>query len=87
MVSSSNQRLNLWFFNRCNAWRFLTKAPRSGSVPEVLEESGESGPDGWILRLTIDHAGQRRDGLQVAQAAVDAWRRALERWGLPVDDP
>lgn len=63
----------------------LTHRPRSGSVPTILEESGASGPDGWILRLAIDHAGRGRDGLQVAQAAVDAWRRELERWGLLVD--
>jgi hypothetical protein len=48
----------------------LTKKPRSGAVPKILEESGESGPDGWLFRMAIDDSGHRRDGLEFAQAAI-----------------
>jgi hypothetical protein len=61
----------------------LTRRTRSGSIPVVtdLQGVGETG-GGWHLGLRIEHAGRRRDGLQVAQGAVDAWRRILAGWNL-----
>jgi hypothetical protein len=32
--------------------------------------------------LSIAHAETVRDGIEVAQAAVEAWRRHLTNWGL-----
>jgi len=62
----------------------LNKPPRSGHVPRVVSESGTSGTDGpgWRLNLEIEHDGKILDGLQVADAAVAAWRRELTGWGL-----
>lgn len=63
----------------------LTKAPRSGQVPRITSLTGHTAsevPGGWRLRLTIDHGGKSLDGLQVAQDAVDGWRRTLSSWGL-----
>jgi hypothetical protein len=63
----------------------LNKEPRSGAVPAIGKARGiqaGSGKGGWRLEVDIDHAGNRLDGLKVANAAVDAWRRALKQWGL-----
>jgi hypothetical protein len=55
----------------------LKHRPKSGSVPRILDASAESRSDGWILRLAIESGGHRRDGLDVAQRAIDAWEREL----------
>jgi hypothetical protein len=61
----------------------LSHPPRSGDVPRYTALRGRglfSG--GWVLEVEIAHAGRQKDGLRVAQAAVDAWRRVLLGWGL-----
>jgi hypothetical protein len=62
----------------------LDRPPRSGDVPgmEVQGTQAGSGEGGWRLEATITHHGQRMDGLQVAQEAVESWRRLLTGWGL-----
>jgi hypothetical protein len=63
----------------------LTMDPRSGEVPKIVPPVGvRSGSEegGWRLRVPIDHKDKRLDGLDVAQAAVEAWRRHLRGWGL-----
>jgi hypothetical protein len=63
----------------------LTKAPRSGHVPVIKSVKGSSTGScagGWRLDMAIGHDTQTLDGLQVAQNAVDAWRRALSGWNL-----
>jgi hypothetical protein len=63
----------------------LIKPPRSGHTPSIVSLAGDSAnqaPGTWRLRVTIGHAGRLLDGLQVAQDAVDAWRRTLSGWGL-----
>jgi len=62
----------------------LDRPPRSGHVPKVLSAEGTSDPasQGWRLTLSIAHAETVRDGIEVAQAAVEAWRRHLTNWGL-----
>jgi hypothetical protein len=61
----------------------LTRKTRSGHTPTItdLEGIGDNA-GGWRLGLRIDHAGTQRDGLQVAAAAVEAWRRVLVGWNL-----
>jgi hypothetical protein len=61
----------------------LSKGPRSGCVPVIGKASGQDViPQGWILRVPIEHNGSTLDGLDVARAAVAAWREKLEGWGL-----
>jgi hypothetical protein len=62
----------------------LKNTPRSGHVPRTKFVAGESSStsNGWRLLLRIELGGGTRDGLQVAQAATDSWRRALSGWGL-----
>jgi hypothetical protein len=63
----------------------LTKPPRSGHVPIIRSVEGDaedSAMRGWRLRLTVDHGGSSLDGLDIAQEAIDAWRRTLASWGL-----
>jgi hypothetical protein len=59
--------------------------PRSGAEPKIVSTQGTqsgSGEGGWRLKVTIDHGGSMLDGLDVARAAVDAWRRQLRGWRL-----
>ena len=60
------------------------RKPRSGAIPRVTSRKGVGSlaTDSWRLEVEIDHGGQVRDGLQVAQAVVEAWGRALVGWGL-----
>jgi hypothetical protein len=63
----------------------LDHPPRSGHVPAITAVEGQSldvPPGGWRLHLTVDHGGKIMDGLEIAQAAVDGWRRYLAAWGL-----
>jgi hypothetical protein len=62
----------------------LDRPPRSGHVPamDVQGTQAGSGEGGWRLVATITHHGQCRDGLDVAQAILDAWHRHLTTWGL-----
>lgn len=63
----------------------LTKPPRSGHDPIINRPTGDSANQSlgtWRLCHTIDHAGRMLDGIEVAQNAVDAWRRTLSNWGL-----
>jgi hypothetical protein len=62
----------------------LNRPPRSRHVPVILHATStrSSETDGWRLNLDISHIGRQRDGLQVAQDAVDAWRRVLTGWSL-----
>lgn len=64
----------------------LTQPLRSGHVPsinkEVIAHPANQPPGTWQLGLTIDHAGRALDGIEVAQNAVDAWRRTLSNWGV-----
>jgi hypothetical protein len=58
---------------------------RSGVEPKIVSTQGVrsgSGEDGWRLKVMIDHGGNVLDGLDLAQAAVEAWRRHLKGWGL-----
>lgn len=57
--------------------------PISGDAPEIVRACGTSQEgEGWRLDVTISHAGQELDGLQVAEDAVAAWKRLLADWGL-----
>jgi len=62
----------------------LAKVPRSGAAPVVGDargsQAGSSG--GWRLEVDVRHSGKRLDGLKVANAAAEAWRRHLQQWGL-----
>lgn len=61
----------------------LTRRTRSGTAPTVASLMGLGDAAGrWRLGLQIDHGGTQRDGLQIASAAVDAWRRVLSGWSL-----
>ncbi len=63
----------------------LDAPPRSGHVPAITVVEGRTvdlPSDGWRLYLAVDHAGKVKDGLEIAQAAVAAWQRALAGWGL-----
>jgi hypothetical protein len=55
-------------------------------VPSEGKRAGEDLPGspspGWRLRLEIKHNGAVLDGLEIVQRSVDAWRRALQGWGL-----
>lgn len=55
---------------------------RSGAAPKITALEGAGQPAGWQLRLHIEHAGRRLDGLDVAKASVDAWERELAAWGI-----
>ena len=58
--------------------------PRSGHAPRILSWSGTDSPagPGWRLTLAIDHNGHQLDGLDIAQRAINAWRRTLRNWNL-----
>jgi hypothetical protein len=62
----------------------LTRPPRSGDAPtdSVRGVQAGSGEGGWRLEVTVAHHGKALDGLRVARAAIDAWRRHLIAWGL-----
>jgi hypothetical protein len=61
----------------------LTRRTRSGVAPTVSALMGfGNSAGGWRLGLQIDHGGTQREGLQIASAAVDAWRRVLTGWRL-----
>jgi hypothetical protein len=63
----------------------LNRPPRSGAVPEIISTQGVragSGKGGWRLEVKIMHNGKLLDGLKVASAALEAWRRHLEQWRL-----
>jgi hypothetical protein len=63
----------------------LTASPRSGAVPHIVSVQGTragSGEGGWRLEMKITHHQKTLDGLELAQAAVAAWRRHLKNWGL-----
>jgi hypothetical protein len=63
----------------------LDRPPRSGHVPSVASARGlraGSGEGGWQLEVVISHDAQRLDGLDVAERAIDSWRRHLRCWGL-----
>ncbi len=63
----------------------LDRDPRSGDVPVIGPAHGiraGSGEAGWRLEMEITHRGQVHDGLLVARASVEAWRRLLTSWGL-----
>jgi hypothetical protein len=52
--------------------------PRSGHVPVVKTRSAVSDGDGWRVRTTIEHKGQRLDALEIAKAAMKAWETFLQ---------
>lgn len=61
----------------------LSQPPRSGCVPVIGKASGQNvTPQGWTLKVPIEHNGSTLDGLDVARAAVAAWREKLEEWTL-----
>jgi hypothetical protein len=62
----------------------LNRDARSGDTPVIGPAQGVTTSDwsGWQLSLPITHGGNVRDGLEVAEAAVEAWRRHLKRWRL-----
>lgn len=63
----------------------LKRPPRSGHVPSVASVRGlraGSGEGGWQLEAVISHHAQSLDGLDIAERAVDSWRRHLSSWGL-----
>ena len=55
---------------------------RSGSKPSfgIARIDGVSGQ----LSVTIIHAGRSKDGIEIARAAVAAWRKLLLAWGIAV---
>lgn len=55
---------------------------RSGVAPEIVSREGSSCEGGWRLIVTIQHGADTHDGLDVARAAVAAWRQTLTRWAL-----
>ncbi len=55
---------------------------RSGVAPVIVSREGSSCEGGWRLAVTIRHGVATHDGLDVARAAVDAWRQALTGWAL-----
>ena len=56
---------------------------RSGYAPKIGAPSGSDVlPRGWLLKLPVDHGSQALDGLDIARAAVTAWRETLESWRL-----
>ena len=62
----------------------LSLPPRSGDKPCIASWAGSDsmhGP-GWHIKLIVEHRGQRRDGLDIAQRAIGAWRRVLHQWGM-----
>lgn len=59
--------------------------PRSRHSPSEGKRAGTylpGSPPAWQLRLEIKHNGAVLDGLVIVQRSVDAWRRALQGWGL-----
>jgi hypothetical protein len=62
----------------------LSNEPRSGDVPsiEVQGTQAGSGKGAWRLEATILHHAKRLDGLEVARAAIESWRRHLTAWDL-----
>ena len=55
----------------------------SGHEPTIVSEGATSGDgDGWRLKVEVDHAGSRLDGVTVANDAVAAWKARLTSWGL-----
>jgi hypothetical protein len=64
--------------------RHLSRPPRSGHLPRIVNWSGTdcATGSGWRITLTIDHNGHQFDGLDIAQRAVNAWRRILRNWRL-----
>ncbi len=61
----------------------LSQPPKSGCVPVIGKASGQDvTPQGWTLKVPIEHKGSALDGLDVARAAVAAWREKLKGWGL-----
>jgi len=61
-------------------------SPRSGSAyPTVgMPTARSDAQGGWIMHLPVTPEGRHeRDGVEVAEAGIAAWRAALMRWGLP----
>ena len=58
---------------------------RSGSAPTFGSPRGTRigmAKGTWRLDQPISHQGRKLDGIQVASNAVEAWRTALQDWGL-----
>ncbi len=62
----------------------LTRPPRSGYKPEIVQISGldTSAGNGWILSVKIKHGSVILDGIAVARDAVTAWQEKLTSWGV-----
>ncbi len=60
----------------------LNVPPRSGYVPTISETGGNVVSGGWRLSMMIQHGTRSLDGLLVAQDAVEAWKDALNMFGL-----
>ena len=61
----------------------LDKPPWTGHVPKISAVIGIAQKDGsWLPSLTIEHAGQQKDGISVAEAALSGWKGVLTKWGL-----
>jgi hypothetical protein len=62
----------------------LKQPPRTGHPPVFgpprAERPGSGGT--WRFQLTVEHAGQTRDALDLARQAVDEWDRHLRSWGF-----
>lgn len=58
--------------------------PRSGHAPSIANISGHSttGRPGWVLKISILHNTQQRDGLDIAEKAEAAWEQWLRAKGL-----
>ena len=63
----------------------LNRPPRSGATPKIDYAQGiapGSGKGGWRLKVVISHGRKKLDGVDVAKAAIAAWRSHLQDWGL-----
>lgn len=59
----------------------LDRTPRSSALPQVQACTHEDLPNGtWLPRLAIQHKGTSHDAIQLASAAVAAWRQLLTSW-------
>lgn len=61
-----------------------SKTPRSGGIPKPGKVFGVMPGAGgqWRLRSEIEHLGATLDGMEIARAAVEAWRQKLAGWNM-----
>lgn len=55
---------------------------RGPDAPEIVKVTGISDEGGWRLELVVKQGGKELDGIQIAEDAMEAWRRLLLGWDL-----